>query len=199
LRSLPNLLALFAAILAANCSRPESYKAVVEEELAKGVCYDSIFHGLHFNMSSDQFYEHSFQMNQHGIFFQHGGSQEIKIDFKEEFKSPVEFVFYPNFEDEVIVELKGSFYYTLWNGFNKEYFAQNLQLELIPKLERWYEGRPFIKISSAPSSIGDTYVKVDGNRQIKLSNSFDNHKVEILFSDLNKVQSTPIGQTGESN
>ena len=61
----------------ANCSRPESYKAVVAEELAKGVCYDSIFHGLYFNMSSDQFYDHSFEMGScvHGKRFGVGTSK----------------------------------------------------------------------------------------------------------------------------
>lgn len=159
---------------------------MVKEELKRGVRYDTLFNGLHFNMTSTRFYEHCFEMNKRGVFYQHGGSEEIIIKYNTEFKYPVEFVFYPKFEDEQITELRGYFYYTQGNGFNKEYYAPRLQMELVGVIEGWYGERPFLKLPDPDQYSGDAYAKVDGNRQIMLWNHSDNHRVGILFSDLTK-------------
>ena len=157
------------------------------EELGRHVRYDSLLHDVYFEMPRLYFLEHAFEMNQCGIFFEQG-ADEIKIDFEDDFEYPVEFVFYPNFESEVISGLSGSFYYTYWNGFNREFWANKLQLELVQKMEEWYDGRPFIKIPGPDPTAGDAYAKIDGNRQIMLWNNIDNRRVMILYSDLTKVQ-----------
>ena len=174
----------FLALILSSCTSFQSYEGVLEQEMARGVRYDSLFYGLYFNMPSEQFFEHGFNMNRQGIFFQYSGQQKIKIEYPDEFSYPVEFVFYPLFEKDVIRGLEGYYSYTAWNGFNKAYFAENLQLELVKKLEEWYGGRSFLKLTDPSSLSGDVYVKIDGNRQISLSNSFDHHRVEILFTDL---------------
>ena len=185
---LPCTLLLITYILMASCSNVElsPYQSILKEELDRGVRYDTLFHGLHFNMTSTHFYEHCFEMNRQGLFFQNSGAEEIIIKYDKDFKHPVEFIFYPDFEREQIAELSGYFYYPQGNGFNKEFYASRLQLELVKKLEEWYGGRPFLKVPGPDQYTGDAYVKIDGNRQIMLWNHSGNHRVLILFADLTK-------------
>ena len=184
LHRLTIVLVIITSIVMASCSNTEltPYQALLKEELNRGVRYDTLFHGLHFNMTSTLFYEHCFEMNRQGVFFQHGGAEEIIIKYDQDFKYPVEFIFYPEFENEQITELSGHFYYPMGTGFNKEFFAPKLQLEI----EEWYGGRPFLKVPGPDQYSGDAYAKIDGNRQIMLWNHSDNHRVMILFSDLTK-------------
>ena len=188
LRRLSVILMIITSVIMISCSHAEltPYQAMIKEELNLGVRYDTLFNGLHFNMTSTRFYEHCFEMNQQGVFFQYGGSEGISIKYDQDFKYPVEFVFYPKFEKEQITELKGHFYYPQGNGFNKEFYAPRLQLELVKKIEEWYGGRPFLKVTGPDQYSGDAYAKIDGNRQIMLWNHSDNHQVMILFSDLTK-------------
>ena len=188
LRRLSVVLMIFTSVIMISCSHAEMtpYQSMLKEELKRGVRYDTLFHGLHFNMTSNRFYEYCFEMNQQGLFFQHGGSEEIIIKYNKDFKYPVEFVFYPKFEEEQITELKGHFYYPMGTGFNKEFYAPGLQLELVKKIEEWYGGRSFLKVQGPNQYSGDAYAKIDGNRQIMLWNHSDNHQVMILFSDLTK-------------
>lgn len=170
-----------------GCSKSNEYYAILEEEVGSGMRYDSLFYGLHFNMTSPQFYDHCFEMNQQGIFFQNNMNAEVQIVFNEEFEYPVVFNFFPNLEKSLIQELRGHFYYKNWNGFNKKFSAGNLQLELVTTMEKWYGGRPFIKVSHPQEFIGDAYVKIDGNRRITLYNNIDSRKVEVWYTDLNPI------------
>lgn len=180
---LTRILLCLVLIWGISCSK--SYETVIKEELGRQVRYDSLFHDVYFEMPRKHFLEHAYEMNQCGIFFAQG-SGEIKIDFQDDFKYPVEFVFFPNFESEVISGLSGSFYYTYWNGFNREFWAIKLQLDLLQKMEDWYGGRPFIKIPGPDLAAGHAYAKIDGNRLIMLWNNIDNRRVMIMYSDLTK-------------
>lgn len=178
---------VLACMLFIGCSKSYEYNEILEEEMARGIRYDSLFYGLHFNMTSQQFFEHCFEMNQQGIFFQNNMNSEVQIMFNDEFKYPVVFNFFPNLEKSLIQELRGHFFYKNWNGYDKNYSAQSLQLELVTAMEKWYGGRPFIKVSHPQKYIGDAYVKIDGNRRITLYNNVDSRKVEVWYTDLSSV------------
>ncbi len=159
---------------------------MVKEEVENGKRVDELFEGLHFNMTLDRFHAHCFRKNAEGIFYQHGGNEEMLMYIENDFDLAVEFVFFPVFEREIIVGLSGYFYYPRWNAFRKELFAPVLQDKLVKKLEEWLGGRPFIQLPGATEPLEKRYVKVDGNRHLVLRNNVDNRRVEILFTDLRK-------------
>jgi hypothetical protein len=62
--------ALSLHLLAGACNPKNKYEEMVEAGLVIKVRYNSLFFGLHFNMTPHDFYEYCFEMNQQGIFFQ---------------------------------------------------------------------------------------------------------------------------------
>ncbi len=175
-------------IVGSACSSPvNEYGEMVQKGLESKVRYDSLFFGIHFNMSREDFFEHCFAMNQQGIFFQNPNGTEVQYKFENEFKYPVVFDFFPNMADSSIHELRGNLYYQHWTPYQKKYAADSLQLEVVGLFEKWY-GRPFIKMPHPQELLGDTFVKIDGNRKISIYNNIDNRKVEVWFVDLSKKE-----------
>ncbi len=163
-----------------------------EEDLSgfeqdNAVRYDSLFFGIHFNMTREAFFDYCFEMNQKGLFFQSPNGTEVQYKFKDEFKYPVVFNFYPDLRDTTIHEVRSSFYYETWTPFQKKFSADSLQLEVVDLLEDWYGGS-FDKIRNPQAILGAIYEKTDGNRKITVSNNIDSRKVEVRFEDLSKTE-----------
>lgn len=167
-----------------QCSDQSSYEEVVARELSSGERHDSLFMGIHFNMHMQTFYDHCFEMNQKGLFFKEEGSVNVVWTLEEGFSAPVDFVFFPQGGHTLIQEIKGHMIYKNWTPFTKEFRAGKLQEELKAEMERWYGGRPFIKVEHPLDYWPYSYLKVDGNRKIHLYRSFDDSKVEVVFEDL---------------
>ncbi len=174
-------------LLFMGCSKTMTYEDVLAEELAKDVRYDSLFYGIHFNMTTPAFLDHCFEMNQKKIFFQYGAGSEVIVKFDEEFKFPVEFKFSPNLEKHLIQKLQGRFLYIGRNPFNNERGSDVLILDLVRQMEVWYGGRKFIKISPVDKWLTDRYVKIDGNRKITLEQNLVTGEVQVLFEDLKRI------------
>ena len=181
------VLLLSLLLLTCACTPKNKYEEMVEAGLASKVRYDSLFFGLHFNMTADEFFQHCFEMNQQGIFFQNPNGTEVQYKFKNEFKDTVIFNFFPNLENKAIHELRGHLYYQHWTPYQKKYSADSLQLEVVELFERWYGGT-FVKIPNPQELLGDIYVKIDGNRKISIYNNLDNRKVEVWFVDISKIE-----------
>lgn len=183
------VLAIGLLVITGGCDQKQTFEEVVTEELARNVKFDSLFYGLHFNMPMKEFYDHSFDMNQKGIFFQNNMNVEVIIHYDKDFSAPVDFVFFPDTSFPTIQKVDGHMMFRQWAPFNKEYPASKLQEELKKKMEDWYGGRDFIKIKHPKGHWPYAYVKVDGNRKILLYRSFDDQKVEVAFENLDTTYS----------
>ena len=170
-----------------SCSKPMDYQDVLEQELAKEERCDSLFYGIHFNMTTPGFQDHCMEMNRQKIFFQKGFSAELAIYFKKEFKYPVTFYFFPNLENYLIQEIAGTFHYDGWSSFNQEQSADTLILDLVRQMEEWYAGRKFVKVPQANELLGYKYIKIDGNRMITLEKKLDTRYVYARFEDLKPI------------
>ena len=98
-----------------GCSGSDTYKEVLARELAKEDRYDSLFYGLHFNMTIANFSDHCMEMNRKGIFFQQGMSTALKVHLKDGFRYPVTLVFFPDLDKLLIQQLAGNIYYDGWS------------------------------------------------------------------------------------
>ena len=164
-----------------------TYEDVLAEELGKDVRYDSLFYGIHFNMTTPAFLEHCFKMNQKEIFFQHGNVSEVVVMIENDFKYPVEFKFFPKLEKHLIQELRGRFLYNGRSPFNKERGSDVLVLDVVRQMEGWYGGRKFMKMPSPDKWRPDKFIKIDGNRKITLEQNLVSGEVEVLYEDLKRI------------
>jgi hypothetical protein len=170
-----------------GCTQKKTFDEVVAEELGRNVTHDSLFYGLHFNMTMQDFYDHSYVMNQKEIFFQNNMNVEVIVHYEEEFSAPVDFVFFPDTSFPTIQKVRGHMMFRQWAPFTKKYPASKLQEEIKEKMEEWYLGRDFMKIEHPKGHWPYAYAKVDGNRKITLYRSFDDQKVVVIFENLKTV------------
>ncbi len=174
-------------ILILACAHRQTYNEVVAEELARKVRFDSLFHGLYFDMPMTEFYEYGYEMNQKGIFFQNAMNVEVIVHYDDEYSSPVDFVFFPDEKYPSIQIIRGYMKYRRWSPFAKDLTAAKLQEEIKEIFEKRYGGRQFMKIVHPEGHWPYAYVKVDGNRKILLYRSFDDQKVELVFENLDNM------------
>lgn len=162
-----------------SCTSKSDYHKIVEKELASGIRYDSLFLGMSFGMSSEDFYKRCWELNKEGLIREGGNNATVYHEINDlDDKAAMEF--YPIFKDEKIQSMTGHFHYLKWAPWNKETFADVLIVKVKDMLEDWY-GEGFIKVPSP--GVGEAYTKIDGNRRIVLYYTKD-EKVEMLISDL---------------
>lgn len=161
----------------------QQYQAVMEKEKEAGRRADSLFFDIHLGMSSKDFYAHCWEMNKKGLFTD--GESNSAVLYKlnhEELPHPASMNFYPAFYQDKIHQMSVSFQYDAWAPWNKQLFADSLQLEVLKLYETWYEsGNPFIRIEDERRGV--IYVKVDGNRRIIIG-AFDDVRVKVDYTDL---------------
>jgi len=174
--------AFFAALgllLLLHCAPKSEYEKMRQRELARGVRVDSLFLGMHFGMTAEEFYTHCWELNKQGLIRQGPKNQSVEYQL-EELRFPAKMNFYPNFSpDRKIYEMPVAISYTAWAPWNKSLQGDSLQLDVVNMLERWYGGS-FLKVENPKKGV--VYVKIDGNRQIRVLN--DDFQVKVFFTDL---------------
>ncbi|MEX2602417.1 MAG: hypothetical protein WD355_12250 [Balneolaceae bacterium] len=153
---------------------------MVQRELASGVLNDSLFLGYHFGMHKEQFFEHSWSLNQQGIVT--GGNQvEYRID---EFTHPAKMTFYPDFHRDRIVRMPVEFSYYSWSPWNRDLFSDSLIVEILDYYEDIY-GPGFIRTDHPETGV-EAWLKIDGNRRILVFRR-DDMRARAEFLDLSAI------------
>jgi len=158
-------LAALAALIVGGCSPGKRYERQLKNELASGIRHDSLFMGLSFGMSSEEFYETCWGLNRDSIVKQGSANMSVQYDIDEELDFPATMNFYPKFWENKIVEMPVRFIYNGWTPWNKELSANSLALDV----KEWYEeiyGKGFITVTHPMN--GNAYTKIDGNRRITI-------------------------------
>jgi len=171
-----------AIIFAGSCSSDsDQYNAIVKKELAKGIRVDSLFLGIHFGMTSKEFYGYCWELNKKGLLTD--GNNNTAVLYKiNELKYPASMNFYPQFFDNRIGVMGVNFQYDGWAPWNKGLFADSLLPDVLTMYKRWYPGgNDFIKITNKEKV--SVYVKVDGNRRITIGR-FNDMLVKVDYTDL---------------
>ena len=158
------------------------YQQMVDEGLASGERHDSLFLGIHFGMSSKEFFAHCWALNKQQLIKQGNSNTSVEYEMKE-FPQTVIMNFYPTFHKDTIHEMPAIFHYRAWAPWNKELWSDQLIEDIRQLMEGWYGGPGFVKLEHPEK--GFRYVKVDGNRRIILWKEDDQH-VKVLYTDLLK-------------
>lgn len=148
------------------CEPRSEYQKLVDSELSKDVHYDSLFAGLSFDMTKKEFFDYCWEQNSKGIFINGVGSM-VSYDVSASFSRPTKINFYPKYVGNTMLEMPVEFQYADWALWNKETKVELLIEEVKEVLLKWYGGNDFIEMKTPDGSI-TVWVKVDGNRQIRL-------------------------------
>jgi len=173
-------LAALAALVAGGCTPSEKYERQLKIGLASGIRYDSLFMGLSFGMTENEFFDVCWDLNRDGLVKQAFDNRSVEYRMKDELKFPATMNFYPVFEDRKIWQMKVSYIYDGWAPWNQEQSAGNLALDV----KHWYEktyGKGFITIEHPFR--GEAYTKIDGNRRITIYIEND-QLVWAIFTDM---------------
>lgn len=175
---------LFVCIFS-SCIQTE-YGRLERRELARGIRSDSLFLGLHFGMSSKDFYAHCWDLNKQGLLKE--GPSNASVEYKlPDTRYPATMFFYPKFQDDRMVEMNCVVNYIDWAPWNPTHHCDTLRRDLEGKLRAWY-GREFIEVKSKVRGIAR--VAVDGNKRITLF-CVDDAKLRIIYRDLLAAETDP--------
>lgn len=178
------LMALSMVLL--GCDTRTPYQRLVEEELASGITNDSLFLGISFGMSSDEFYDHCFTLNKQGLIKEGMGNTSVRYE-PAEFDSAVAMFFYPEFNKETrgIRNMPMMFTYKAWAPWNPQYKPDSLLPKVMDMFVDWYGGNEFIEVVHPEK--GTVFVKVDGNRRIRAFVK-DVQYVQVFINDLTQPE-----------
>ena len=176
---------LFGVFLISSCSEEISYDEYVETELSKGIYYDSLVYGVHFGMTFPEFDSYCLEMNKKKIFMPNPNGTAVRLRLNDGFNAPVYFDFFPSAStNKTITQLTSTISYQDFSYYDKKYGIENLVLETKTFFERGYGGNKFIKMAHENKLLQFNYLKIDGNRKIVLSPSFDGQMLNISFQNL---------------
>jgi hypothetical protein len=184
-----------SVLLPAACGRRTSYEEWESSELAKGIRHDSLFLGLRFGMTRQQFFDHCQKLHEQGLLTE-GGLQSGAISARYTLSNGLPHVailnFYPDFYKDTIYKMETDLKYDAWAPWNKQLFADSLKKALVGLFEQWY-GKGFVKLTDPHR--GDVWLKIDGNRRIVISGINDIY-VRAIFTDLTVDKRIPAGDAG---
>lgn len=166
MREIGSIAIIFSILFVFACQPKTEYEQLKERELESGVVYDSLFAGLAFSMTQKEFFDYCWEMNNKGIFVNGTGSQ-VLYDVSDSFSRPTQLSFYPKYVNGQMLEMPVEFQYRDWALWNKETSVELLLDEIKSVLMTWYGGNDFIEMTSSDGKT-TVWVKVDGNRQIRL-------------------------------
>ena len=173
-----------------GCNPEYKLKQEIEKELATGVKNDSLFLGLEFGITMQEFFEHCKELNRQELVREGSKNMSVEYIFKDSLDQPIAFNFYADRETNggPIYRYYTSFHYYAF-ALNRHLYAERL-LEMLPAiLMDWYGGNePFTLVRDKKKYL----YKIDGNRMIELT-TFDLSTVTATYYDLSHVDLQELG------
>jgi hypothetical protein len=167
-----------SVFLLSNCKT--KYQRTLERELASGIRHDSLFLGLALGMEGKKFYSICWDLNKAGKMSQGPNNLSARYILLDDLKAPANMDFYPTFKNDTIAEMPVLFSYRDWAPWNKSLCADSLLIDVMHLAEKWY-GPGLFEIKNKKK--GNLWVKVDGNRRIKISKE-EPKFVHMIITDM---------------
>ncbi len=178
-----------SAMMFISCE--SEYSALVKKELASGQTNNELLFGLEIGDTRNDFFETCWKLNKDGK-MTHGPENKYakfmtNLDTMAEKSQEVEMLFYAMFDS--LGNIRGmdkKFRYPSWAPWNTDYSAEVLANNLTGYYMKQYGGNPFLEVE--PDGIEHKiYVKVDGNRQIKIY-PISEQDVAVKIEDLRSLK-----------
>ncbi len=167
------------------------YSGLVKNELASGQINNELFFGLEIGDTQKDFFETCWRLNKEEK-ISHGPENKYamfmtNLDTTAEKSQEVEMLFYAMFDS--LLNIRGmdlKFRYPSWAPWNTDYSSEILAKNLTDYYFKIYGGNPFLEVETDAIEY-KIYVKVDGNRQIKIY-PISEQNVSVKIEDLRSLK-----------
>ncbi len=176
-----NVILIFCFITALYACQSHEYYNKLEEEMASGKRYDSLFLDISFGMTKKDFYAHCWEMNKQGIVTHGQKNMTVRYELKDELKAACNMNFYPEFHEEKIYKMPTTYTYKGWAPWNKHLSADSLLVDVVGLYKKWY-GEELIKVGGEHKE-RVAYILINGNRRISIYKKSVS-EVEAMYTDL---------------
>jgi len=180
------LVVLFCVAFIA-CKQSE-YSELIKSEMSKNIVHDTLFFGMNFGQSKQEFFDKCWKLNATGL-VSHGPSNDfVKHDLPlkegDDLTKSIRMLFYGIFNEEnKMTGMNVQYSYNAWSLWNKSLQPETLIHPVKDTLMNWFPGNDFIKLIIEKNE-KVLWVKVDGNRRIIIKPIDDNREVKVRIDDL---------------
>lgn len=141
---------------------------------------NKIFLGYKLGMSKEEFYDHSWKLNDKGLVRQGPSNQSVYYELDDELDHPAQMYFYPSFHNDRVYQMRVKFQYSNWAPWNKNLYSDSLQVEVLKLFRKWY-GKGFARRKTKRSRRNKVvYVKRDNNRRIVVASKGSRNVVAFI-------------------
>lgn len=177
-------------ILLAACSESK-YAELVQSEMARNIIHDSLFFGLKFGQTKQEFFDICWKLNKKKLVKQGPDNKFVQYNLPGENdddpRYAITMLFYGRFNEEnSMTGMDLQFYYDGWSIWSEQLQSDRLIPVIKDTLMNWYPGNDFIKVPLGHND-AELLVKVDGNRRITIKPKDDNKIVKVQIDDLRYV------------
>lgn len=173
---------ILMALIAGSCDSTSQYRRLVSNQLESGVINDTIFHGVHFGMTYDEYYDHITELGHQGIVSQ-GGDMSVQYEI-EAYENTIHMNFVPEYLNDSIQEMRVTYSYANWSPWNRQTTDDNLWEDVLDLYKIKY-GQKYIQLKSE-RSIRPAYVWVIGNQRISLFQNSE-ARIDVKITNLRKI------------
>jgi len=167
-----------------SCQDPSNYDILVRDELTNGNYIESVQFGLKLGDTKKDFFVKAWELNNEGKVTHGPNNDFIAYELQNMPKGRrINHLFYGIFNnDDIMTGLDMRFYFLGWAPWNDSLQSNKVLPVAMKKLIEWYPGNDFSLIEN--KNIPDqSYVKIDGNRQIVI-HIMDDRYVRAQLIDL---------------
>ncbi|MCI4641952.1 MAG: hypothetical protein MRY51_03775 [Flavobacteriaceae bacterium] len=183
LKNFTKLLCALMFMMVGLQSCQSTYDKTVKNEMAHGERYDILKFDLSFGDTKKEFFAKCWELNKKGLITQGPKNQYVAYALKNDSTQNITHLFYGIFDDnQKMVGLDMEFAYDGWSPWTPELQSDQLMFVAMDTLKSWYPGNDFFKVTNKKLN-KDTYVKIDGNRQIIVQTATDKD-VKVTLEDL---------------
>jgi hypothetical protein len=159
------------------------YDQTVKKEMASGRSIETLKFNLAFGDTKKEFFAKCWELNKKGLIKQGPKNQYVAYELKKKGAPSITHLFYGIFnEEQKMVGLDMEFSYDGWSPWTPELQSDKLLFVAMDTLKNWYPGNDFFLLKNKKLKT-NTYVKIDGNRQIIIHTQGDKD-VKVTLEDL---------------
>lgn len=159
----------FLLLLVIGCQ--SDYSELVLRELARGEKFNTLPFEMQMGAPRQSFFDRCTQLNKEKKITQ--GKGGIFVEYKmfpkdsSRLADVINLQFYGLFNEDTLCGMDMRFSYAGWSPWNDIYYPEKLIKPLQDTLKKWLPGNDFIKFDIGKNK-PNAWIKVDGNRQIKM-------------------------------
>ncbi|MCY4000140.1 MAG: hypothetical protein OXF06_00805 [Bacteroidetes bacterium] len=170
--------------MVAACQQTSEYQQMVERESLRTDTVNTLFLNYELGMSRQAFFDSSWALNRRGLVSHGPNNRNVQLKLPDEFHHESTMLYYPDFVDDLVAQMRVRFSYDGWAPWNRHLWADSLIFDVHDLMEDWY-GSGFILQERSTPTMDTTpeFIKIDANRHITIQRDSD-REVLVKITDI---------------